>query len=203
MMSRVRSAPNLLTLTRLLVVPLLLVVAAMGNASMFLVLLGYALLTDVIDGRLARARHQESVLGAKLDSIADCALYLTVPAAVLVLFPALRPRLVGPVVATYSGYAIPICYGMLKYRRLTCYHTIGARIAGVLVSIALFLVIATGVVWPLDVAIVVLLVSAFEEMAITHMLPDWRANVPSVWHAMQWRTRKVASPDDRRAFGLT
>jgi CDP-diacylglycerol--glycerol-3-phosphate 3-phosphatidyltransferase len=86
--------------------------------------------------------------------MADCALYLTAPLAALRVFPDVRAHLTG---AVYAGYLVPIVYGAIKYRRLTSYHTIGARVAGVLLSVAAFLVLLTGVGWPFYVATAVLL----------------------------------------------
>ncbi|HZS62252.1 MAG TPA: CDP-alcohol phosphatidyltransferase family protein [Gemmatimonadaceae bacterium] len=180
--------PNLITISRLLCVPALIGAAIADRPSLFIGLLAYALLSDAVDGRLARARGQATPFGARLDSTADCALYLTAPVAALRVFPDVRAHLAGAVFAVYAGYLVPIVYGAIKYRRLTSYHTIGARLAGVLLSVAAFLVLLTGVQWPFYVATTVLLVSAIEEMAITRILPAWESNIPSVWHALQRRT---------------
>lgn len=66
-----RTAPNLLTLGRICLAPVL--VAAVLNDSYRL---GFGLflvagLTDALDGLLARLLHQRSVLGAYLDPVAD------------------------------------------------------------------------------------------------------------------------------------
>lgn len=177
------TAPNALTISRLLTVPAMIVAAGAGRASLFLTLLAYALLTDAVDGRLARASGQASAFGAQLDSAADCALYLTLPCAVLWLFPSVRLHLLAAVIAVEIGYAVPILYGAAKYRRLTAYHTVGARLAAVLLSGAFVVVLTTGVSWPFYVATGVLLLSAAEEVLITRLLPTWQPNVPSAWHA--------------------
>ncbi len=179
--------PNLMTISRLLCVPALIAAAIADRPSLFLGLLAYALLSDAVDGRLARALGQATPLGARLDSSADCALYLTAPVAALHVFPDVRAHLTGAVVAVYLGYLVPIAYGAIKYRRLTSYHTIGARVAGVVLSVASFLVLLTGIRWPFYLATTILLASAIEEMAITRILPAWQSNVPSVWHASQRR----------------
>lgn len=181
--------PNLITISRLLCVPALIAAAIVERPSLFIGLLAYALLSDAIDGRLARSLGQATPLGARLDSISDCALYLTVPVAALRLFPDVRAHLTGAVIALYFGYLVPIGYGAIKYHRLTSYHTIGARVAGVLLSLAAFLVLLTGIRWPFYVATAVLLVSAIEEMAITRTLPTWQSDVRSFWHASHMRTK--------------
>ncbi|HMO82326.1 MAG TPA: CDP-diacylglycerol--glycerol-3-phosphate 3-phosphatidyltransferase [Pyrinomonadaceae bacterium] len=83
--------PNYLTLARILVVPLLVVALLTPVAESWLGMNGYALaiiifmaavLTDILDGHLARSRNQVSTLGKFLDPIAD---KLLISAALIVL----------------------------------------------------------------------------------------------------------------------
>ncbi|MEO7041189.1 MAG: CDP-alcohol phosphatidyltransferase family protein [Gemmatimonadaceae bacterium] len=176
---------NLLSLARLLSVPCMLVAAGLGSVRAWIALFACAIVSDAIDGPIARARHTVSERGAVLDSVADCALYLTVPAGVLLLFPWVRAA-DGPAVGlVVVGYATPVVYGFLKFRRLTSYHTIAARVSGVLLCSAFLWLLATRVAWPLYIATVVLVLSALEEIAITRTLPVWRPNVPSLRHALR------------------
>lgn len=70
-LSRLRTAPNLLTLTRILLTPLLvLAVLDRSFAAAFLLFL-LAALTDAMDGLLARWLSQRTRLGQYLDPIAD------------------------------------------------------------------------------------------------------------------------------------
>lgn len=182
------TVPNLITVSRLVAVAAMVGAAVAGQRSLVLALLGYALMTDAIDGALARALRQSTTFGAQLDSAADCALYLTIPLIALSLFPVVRSRLAAPVIVVTLAYLIPIAYGALKYHRLTSYHTFGARASGVLLSISFVIVLATGIRWPFMLATGVLVLSAVEEMVITSILPMWKANVPSIWHAAQIST---------------
>ena len=176
---------NLLSLARLLSVPCMLVAAGFGSVRAWIALFGCALVSDAIDGPIARARGTVSERGAILDSMADCALYLTVPVSVLLLFPWVRAE-DGPAIAlVVVGYATPVAYGFLKFRRLTSYHTIAARVAGVLLCSAFLWLLATRAAWPLYIATVVLVLSALEEIAITLTLPVWRPNVPTLRHALR------------------
>lgn len=83
--------PNYLTLTRIIIVPLLVVVLLTPVSEKWLGIQGYVLaivifliasFTDILDGHLARARNQVSKMGALLDPIAD---KLLVSAALIVL----------------------------------------------------------------------------------------------------------------------
>ncbi|QQS33986.1 MAG: CDP-diacylglycerol--glycerol-3-phosphate 3-phosphatidyltransferase [Acidobacteriota bacterium] len=83
--------PNWISLGRIIVVPLLVVVLLTPVAERWFGISGYALaivifilasLSDIVDGRLARSRKQESTLGKFLDPVAD---KLLISAALIVL----------------------------------------------------------------------------------------------------------------------
>lgn len=71
--------PNLLSGLRLVAAPFMLYLSWMGFRVTFLVLLVFALLSDAIDGFIARRLNIKSDIGARLDSWGDLATYLTVP----------------------------------------------------------------------------------------------------------------------------
>ena len=192
-MARLASAPNLLTVSRIVASPVLLVAAVAGAAHVFLVVLIYALRSDAVDGRLARATGGASTLGAQLDSWADCLLYLTTPIGVVLLLPWMLDREWVTLATIVGSYIVPITAGVIRYRRLTAYHTIAAKVSGTALSAAGVWLIATGDVSPLRVAAAILVVSAVEELAITTVLPEWRANVPSLRAARRLRSEAPAN----------
>lgn len=178
------TAANVLTLSRIVTVPLILLSAWWQQPTWFAGLVAYALASDAVDGTIARRLGQATALGARLDSLADAALYLTAPIAALVLYPVLREHERVTVSIVLAAYLVPIAIGFMKYRRLTAYHTIAARAAGIFLGVAFMLWVLFHLTWPLRAAAVLLVLSAIEEVAITLVLPAWRANVPSLRHAL-------------------
>lgn len=177
--------PNLLSGFRLFSVPVLLVLAWRGDETVFLVLLVSALFTDLADGYLARKLHLESELGARLDSWGDFALYITTPLSAWLLWPELIIREAAYVMVVLASFVLPILVGVIKYRRLTCYHTWGAKLSAVLMGGTTLLLFAGGPAFPFHLATIVLVLTQIEEISITVVLPDWRANVPSLVHALR------------------
>ncbi len=74
-MTVMRSLPNILTISRIIVIPCIiaLIVFVGGPIGIWLAFSAYtyACVTDFLDGYLARAWHQQSALGRFLDPIAD------------------------------------------------------------------------------------------------------------------------------------
>jgi cardiolipin synthase len=71
MLSQLRSAPNLLTLMRLIFVPFVVVAIQQQNYKWALAIFIVAGVTDLLDGLLARVLQQKTTLGQYLDPIAD------------------------------------------------------------------------------------------------------------------------------------
>ena len=63
--------PNILTISRILLVPLFIISLLKGKFSAALLIFTFAAISDALDGLLARYFNQYSVLGAILDPIAD------------------------------------------------------------------------------------------------------------------------------------
>lgn len=66
--------PNLISLLRIILVPIIVILLIQGSFLKALIVFVVAGLSDALDGFLARVLHQQTVLGAYLDPIADKAL---------------------------------------------------------------------------------------------------------------------------------
>lgn len=170
-----------ITISRMFGAPLLLWVAYAGHSRVFLVIAVVGLVTDFSDGRVARWLNNSSEYGARLDSRADLMFYSAAFVGLLLLFPgafAAEWR-VGLVVG--FAYALPIAFGLLKFRRLTSYHTVLARVALCAVATSFFFWLWLDAAGPLRIAVTILVLSAIEEVAITCMLAAPRDDVSHIF----------------------
>jgi len=187
------TVPNLLSGLRIALVPVLLYLAWTARSTAFLITLSASLLSDLFDGYLARRLGQATQLGTLLDSYGDFATYLAVPLCAWWLWPELIRREAWYAAAIVASYTFPIALGYLKFGRLTSYHTYGAKLSSVVVGSSALLLFAGGPPLPFRIATWVLVVAELEEIAITTLLPEWRSNVPSIFHARRL-LRKQPSP---------
>jgi CDP-diacylglycerol--glycerol-3-phosphate 3-phosphatidyltransferase len=178
--------PNTLSFSRILAVPLLFYLAWTGQSRLFLLALFCSLMTDALDGFLARKGKQASQLGAHLDSWGDFAIYATLPICAWWLWPDLIRQEAFLVIVAMASYLIPVVVGFVKFGRLTSYHTWGAKLTGVFMSAGVLLLFALGMAWPFRIAAMVLALSALEEIAMTIILEQWQPNIPTVWHAIRF-----------------
>ena len=75
--ARVWTVPNVLTIFRLLLVPVFVIVYAAGHSKAALAVFVAASLTDLLDGYLARKLHQITDFGKLFDPLADKLMVLT------------------------------------------------------------------------------------------------------------------------------
>ncbi len=71
MIRNIINFPNLLTLTRILLTPIIVYSILEGRAVQALWLMVIAGLTDMLDGAIAKHFHMQTVVGAYMDPIAD------------------------------------------------------------------------------------------------------------------------------------
>lgn len=181
--------PNALSAFRLLGSLTLLGLTAAGQERGFAWLLGGLLVSDWIDGKLAIAWRQQTTFGARLDSIADYAMY----SAMLVGMAQFhQPLFWGHrwwLAAVAATFVMSSGLGWWKYGRLPSYHTRAAKTSWLLVSLAVLVVFAHGPEWPIRLAAAVVVFTNLETTLMTLLLPEWHADVPSIWHALQKRSR--------------
>jgi CDP-diacylglycerol--glycerol-3-phosphate 3-phosphatidyltransferase len=177
-----RNLPNAFTATRLALVPVLLLLAAADLPQAFVAVLAIAFATDAIDGWLARRFRLESPLGAKLDSRADMALWLMLPVATWLLRPEFVRNELPAIAVLLASLALPLAAGLAKFGRIPSYHTWLAKGTAIVLAGALLSIYLAGPLWPLHLATALAVLCAIEEVAITWLLPELRADVRT-WRA--------------------
>ena len=184
----VRSIPTALTIFRLLSAPVLMVLAYMGRERYFLWLAIAALLSDVLDGALARRLGASSETGRLLDSWADLLIAMVSFAGATLLWPDTMREEAGYFAIVLTALVAPNAWGLLRYRRLLGYHTISAKASGVLLAVGAVALFIGLTPLPFRLAAFIELAVAAEYIAISLILPGWNGEMKSVIHA--WRQRR-------------
>lgn len=187
----IRAIPNVLSALRLVSVPVLLVLAWLDQALAFLALLLAAILSDALDGWLARRLDAITTLGIRLDSMADFALYIAVPLGGWWLWPELLLREAFWIALIVVGYALPGALALIRFRRLSSYHTWSAKLAVALSATGLFVLFAFDVAWTLHIGAPLALLAGLEQSMITLIAPGPRDELPSIVHALRARRARA------------
>ena len=186
----VRSIPLALTIFRICSAPVLLWLAALGRERVFLWLAIAALLSDVLDGALARRLGAASETGRLLDSWADLLIALVSFAGATLLWPDTMREEGVYFALVLAALVIPNAWGLLRYRRLLGYHTLSAKSSGVFLATGTVMLFTGLSPVPFRLASFVEVLVAVEYIAISLILPGWTGEMKSAWHA--WRYRQGA-----------
>ncbi len=185
-----RHLPNALSITRIAAAPVLVVLAATGHEQYFTWVLVPALLTDTADGLVARLFHLESQLGALLDSVADTLLLFTSLYGIWVFHPYVVTEHSLACGLVVGAWLVESVAALLRYGRLSSFHTYLAKIAGYLLGIFIGVLFVFGFqAWLLYLAVAVSVVGNCEELVLLALLPKWRPDVRGVWWVLRSRNR--------------
>jgi CDP-diacylglycerol--glycerol-3-phosphate 3-phosphatidyltransferase len=179
--------PNVLSGLRLVAAPVLVLMAWLHEPAWCVGLVAAMWLTDYADGKLARWLRQETVFGSRLDSIADAAFYGSVLLALLLLREEEMRQQALWIGLAVGSYATSLTAGWLKFRQLPSYHTKLAKTSWLFMGITCVSVFANGPGWVARVTLIGVLVTNLEAILITFILPQWRVNVLSMFHALSYR----------------
>jgi CDP-diacylglycerol--glycerol-3-phosphate 3-phosphatidyltransferase len=177
--------PNSLSILRLLTVPVLAAAAWHGQGELFLAVFAFGLLTDGLDGFIARRFNQATELGARLDSWADIAIYVTVVASAGRLWPEIlwAERYYFAIVA--ACVVIPPAAGLVKFGVIPSYHTWLVKAAVGLTALSVIALFLGGPAWPFRLSAGLVLLAAAEQLLITATLDAPVSNVRSWWDVIK------------------
>ena len=113
--SNLYSIPNILSLLRLALVPVLVGLASAQRGDIFLVVLAVSLLSDVLDGYLARKLGLVSELGAKLDSWGDILTYAAMILGLYLIWPDIFDKQAEFLLATMLAFTLPTLLAFRKF----------------------------------------------------------------------------------------
>jgi cardiolipin synthase (CMP-forming) len=179
------NVPNTFCVIRLAGSLVLVALLPWGDPLLFLVVFLLLASTDWIDGKLAIWLNQRTTFGARLDSIADAAMY----GALLLGCIWLKGDAVAteaPWIAAALGcYAISCLTALIKFRRLPSHHTYSAKIAWLLTVAAAVALLSGLASWPLRLSAIAVALANLESASITLLSNRWRADVPGVWRILR------------------
>jgi CDP-diacylglycerol--glycerol-3-phosphate 3-phosphatidyltransferase len=183
------NVPNTLCAIRLFGSLALFYVALVNNSQAFVY--GYVILmfTDCIDGKLAILLDQRTEFGARLDSVADATMYT----ALLFGMGWLKWDFIVAnwpwFLVAMASYWLTSLTGLIKFRRIPSYHTYAAKTSAYFVFFAVVCLFTDWPDWPFYVAVVAVTLTNLEATLMTLVLPDWTADLRSVFHAVKHRSR--------------
>ena len=136
--------PNILSFYRLISFPIVLYFAIKQIENIFVILLMIDLITDVLDGFIARRFNMQTELGARLDSIADIGMFSLGIIGIFIFKAAdFSPHL--NILYIFLGlYLLSNIISLIKFGRFPSLHLYSWKIGGYIQGIFLFVLFTMG-----------------------------------------------------------
>ena len=186
--SNLKYIPNMLSIYRIIAAPGLLVLVILGEENLFKWLLLVSLISDILDGVIARVFHLQTDLGARLDSIGDMSTFIVAIIGILQLrMTFIQEHMIG-VSIILGFYLLQKIVALLKFHKITSFHTTFARINAYMQGIfimTLFLFGFQGFIFYPTVLVSVYTYS--EEILLVLILKEPRSNVGGIFRVIRER----------------
>jgi phosphatidylglycerophosphate synthase len=179
--------PNLLSGTRIALMPGVFMSALLGSRPWFVGLVAVSLLTDALDGFFARRWNAYSEFGRKLDSAADYVTLMTGAAGIALLWPDIMHREIRWVLAGMAAFFGVLVFGFARFGRPLGYHTWATKVLALLMAASLIPLLADWTARPFHILVGLQFFASAEQIVIALLLPQYRGEMPTVWHALQKR----------------
>jgi len=184
---QVINLPNLVSMIRILMAPVLLYFALAQQPYWYIGMLVFTVFTDLLDGFLARVLQQITAMGSHLDSWGDFVIYNTMAVCAWILWPDIIVREKIYFIIIVLSFILPAIIGYIKFHSFTSYHTWAVKLA-VAITIVSYILLFTGIMdWPFRVAAAFCLYAGLEEIVITFLIRHQHIDVRSFRQALRYR----------------
>ncbi len=180
------TVPNMLSFYRILSFPLVLYYIIDHRETTFVVLLIVNLITDFLDGFIARKYHLETDFGAQLDSLADNGTYVLAFIG-LFLFKAndLLPHMIS-FLTFMSLFALSVIISLVKFKRFPSLHLYSWKVGGYLQGSFFFVLFIFGFISVLYNFMIIWGIAAFSEHIIIQIIsPEMKSNAKGLYWVLK------------------
>lgn len=181
--------PNILSLYRLFSFPFILVIALMRYETLFTWLICINLITDVLDGLIARTFNMKTEIGARIDSIADNGTFILVFIGLyLFRWESMKPQQIEFFV--FMGlFASCILLSLIKFRRFPSLHLYSWKIGGYIQGGFIFISFAFQYYPLVFYIMLVWSIPAFlEHIIVQLLLKEMKSNAKGLYWVLKERT---------------
>jgi len=184
--------PNILSAYRILIFPLVLYFVLSHQEELFVIFLIISLITDILDGLIARLFHMQTELGARLDSLADIGTYILAILGIIWFKPTdFSPHMLsfGLFIALFLLANLISC---VKFKRFPSLHLYSWKIGGYIQGLFFFVTFTLGFVLPFYYFMIIWGILAFtEHIVIQLIIPEMKSNQKGLYWVLKNKKHPV------------
>lgn len=183
------NVPNVLSAYRIFALPFIVWAIVAGDKQWYILLLSVNLITDILDGLIARAFKLETEFGARLDSLADIGTYVMAFTGMIVLEPAFVTEYRYAFFILMGMYALVQIIALIRFKRSTSFHLYSSKIVGYAQGIFIFTYFVFGFTpWYFYLMLTLSYLAYLEAIIIVSFIPQLRSNVKGIY--FMWNEHK-------------
>jgi len=174
--------PNILSLYRLFSFPFVMIFIFTGQQNLFVFFIVFNLVTDFLDGWIARRFNLITEIGSTIDSLADTGTYILVLGGIIAYkWADFQPYLIS--VSIFFGLFI-LCeiFPLVKFRKFYSYHTYSAKAGAYLKGLFFIVLFTLGFYsWFYWLIIITGIIHFTESLIITFLLKESKSDVKGLY----------------------
>lgn len=184
--NKIFNIPNVLSAYRIVAIPLIIWTIVIGEKRLFITLLSINLITDILDGLIARTFKLETEFGARLDSIADIGTYLMAFSGMIILesdFVKEHQFVFMLLILLFISYEI---VSLIRFKRTPSLHLYSSKTVGYIQGIFIFTYFLFGYnSWYFYFMITCSCLAYIEALTIIFLIPKLRSNVKGIYFILK------------------
>lgn len=176
---KVKYIPNIITVTR--IIGALYLILLKPLTTMFFIVYSLCVISDILDGYIARKTKTNTKLGEVLDSFAD-AIFFIVILVKLILLERFENHIIYFLIAICSIKVVSLVVGFIKYKAVAFLHTYANKFAGgaILISLPVMYLLG-GITNNLVIVCIIASIASVEELLINLTSKKLDRNVRSIF----------------------
>jgi CDP-diacylglycerol--glycerol-3-phosphate 3-phosphatidyltransferase len=185
------NVPNLISLYRLLVFPVILFMALTGRENWFVILLSISLISDVLDGNIARYFNLQTNFGAALDNLADICTYAMALLGIFVFkWADVEPH--STILYLFLAlFVLSYIVAFMRFGKIPGLHLYSAVSAGYVQSIFFFILFVFGFyTWMFYLAVGWGVIAYTEKILVLFLLDDIKIGVKGLYWILKNKNNK-------------
>jgi CDP-diacylglycerol--glycerol-3-phosphate 3-phosphatidyltransferase len=170
--------------------PYILYLSISGQEQLFSILLTINLITDVLDGWIARCFNMQTELGARLDSIADLGTYMAAIAGIFLF----KSADFQPYLSSFFVFVFLLCFAhvlsLIKFGRLPSLHLYSWKIGGYIQGI-FFIVLFLFGFYPLFYYVMIIwgILAFCEHIIVQLIIKEMHSNAKGLYRVLKNKRR--------------